>query len=193
MSLRHLFPMHSNILLVPHWVVDSLHRHDLSIDDVLDLPKIKTILSMNDLLSLAAIQSFGEMVLGSRDIVAGATSVFCEWKTSCAGSKETEDFLERNIYPFENDAVTRESVKSRLFTTMPMSAKAEATIEVKPIQDIALAVVVYPGLFTEQTSPTLRLDLHRALLRQLYVYEEQSVVNATPLFRSYLGHLLRQS
>lgn len=181
-----------NVYLVPHWIVEALHRNDLSVGDLLDFPKIKPILSMNDLLSVVALQSFGEMVVGSRDIVAGASSVFCEWMTSCAGSKEMTEWIDRNLCPFEHDVVTRASVQTRLLTKPELPAKGDKAFEVLPLQDKALAVVLYPGFFHESTGADLQFNLISTVLKQLYVYESQAVVNDSAIFRRYLGHLLRQ-
>lgn len=193
MFYRRPFPMHANMLLLPPWVVASLKRHDLTVSDVLDFPKIRTILSMNDLISVLALQSFGDMVVGSRDIIAGPGSVICEWMNSCGGSEGDKAYLEKNIVPFQYDQISKEAVKTRLFSKDSSEPVSDKPYEVHALGDIGLGVVIYPGYFHDLLAMDLRRNLLRDMLRQLYAYEEQTVVASQPIFRSYLGHLSRQT
>ncbi len=193
MFYKPLFPMHSNMLLLPPWVVATLKRYDLQISDVLDFPKIRAILSMNDLLSICTLQSFGDRVAGSRDIFANANSIICEWMDSCKGKGDDRAYLERNITPFQHDAVSLEAVRHRLFSPDSEEPSSDVPYEVHPLGDIGLGVVIYPGYFHEALQMDLRRNLLRDMLKALYAYEGQTVVAQQAIFRQYLGHLSRQT
>lgn len=184
-----LFPMHSNIYLLPHWVVDNMKRRDIPIGQILDFPNLRRSISVNDLLSIVSIQSFGEMVVGSKEIIAGACSVFCEWISSCS-SDEDRNYFKRNIEPFEKDPMTREGVCSRLFQQDPNVSQPKQGYEIIVLNDKAIGIVIYPGYFHSNTEKTTHFEVIRALLKQLYVYEEQSVVANQSIFRKYLDHLM---
>ena len=183
--------MHSNVIVIPHWIAENLHRYEVPLSESLNFKKIHSILSMNDLLSIVAAQSFGEMICGSKGVFANANSVICEWMISCTDEAD-KAFLNRNIAPFENDQITRDSVAVRLFSEDLQSGQDSKAYEIFPIQDYGLAVVVYPGFFKQTTDKQLHVSVIRDILKQLYVYEEQSVVASQPIFRKYLEHLAHQ-
>lgn len=186
-----IFPMHSNVIVLPHWIAENLHRYEVPLSECLNFKKIQSILSMNDLLGIVAAQSFGEMICGSKGVFANANSVICEWMISCTGEDE-KAFLERNIAPFENDQITRDSVAVRLFSDDLESSQYPKPYEIYPIQDYGLAVVVYPGFFKQTTDKQLHSAVTRDILKQLYVYEDQSEVAKQPIFRKYLEQLAHQ-
>ena len=69
-ATKHIFPMHSNVIVIPHWIAENLHRYEVPLSESLNFKKIHSILSMNDLLSIVAAQSFGEMICGSKDKIS---------------------------------------------------------------------------------------------------------------------------
>ena len=173
---------HNTIYLIPHWVKESLVRHGLKIGDVLNFAKIRPLLSMNDLLSIEALQSFGQDVTGMRRDFGN--SILYEWLCTAASDKDKE-YIKDQIEPLSQDPFQRDTVKQRLFSEAPASADGQA-YEVLPLEDIGLGVVIYPGFFTGSRGNELHLPVLRDILKQLYVYEEHSTVAATPLTLRYL-------
>jgi len=183
LNLEHLFPMRNNIYLIPHWILSVLRRNGLNNIDVLNYSKLQRILSMNDLASIQVLQSFGEDLLGTRDVVS--SSILYEWYSSADNA--LKESLRKEIEPLAADPILRDTVKERLGDD-EARRQDQPVFEVLPLEDKALMVVLYPGIFTGMNYDR-HFEIVQALLRQLYVYEQQPDVAGTPLFRRYLDLL----
>lgn len=181
--------MHSNIYLVPSWIYETLSRHQLRLVDLLSINKVRTILSMNDLLELNALQSCANHVFGTRDI--GGHSFLYEW-SSTALTEEDKRYVNSKLSPLASDPLPLTSIKERLFSEAEPSGDRRA-FQVLPLEDRALAVVLQPGYFSDTRVRSQRFAVTREVLKQLYVYEKHTTVTALPLTLSYLGHLSEQA
>lgn len=181
--------MHSNIYLVPSWIHETLARHQLKLVDLLSIHKVRAILSMNDLLELNALQSCAHHVFGTRDI--GGSTILYEW-SSTALTEEDKRYVNSNLSPLASDPFHLSSIRERLFSETPVS-EGERAFQVLPLEDRALAVVLYPGFFSDTRVRNQRFAVTREVLKQLYVYEKHSTVAALPLNLSYLGYLSEQA
>jgi len=182
-NLEHIFPMRNNIYILPYWVMDVLKRNGLKHIDVLNFAKLRPILSMNDLASIQACQSFGEDLTGMRDGISG--SIVYEWYSSADDA--LKDSLRRQIEPLAADQALRDTVKERL-NLGDYDRPRDSLFEVLALEDKAVGIVVYPGVFSGNTFDR-QFDIVRALLRLLYVYEQPTDVTGTSLFRRYLDLL----
>lgn len=180
LNMNHIFTMKSNTYLLPFWIMDLIQKHGLRQSDVLDFTKIQPKLSISDLASVQALQSYGETVIGQRDIVSG--SILYEWYSTASEAQRT--MLDLQVEPLSKDQSFSNDLRSR-FESDPSMARREVPYEVIELEDRALAVVMYPGFFATDRYDQ-QFQIVRALLRKLYVYEQPTVVNGTPLFRRYL-------
>jgi hypothetical protein len=180
LNLNHIFTIKSNLILLPYWVMDLIKKHRLREADVLNYAKVQPVLSMSDLASVQALQSFGEEVIGARDIITG--SILYEWFSSASEAQKGP--LDSTIEPLAKDSSFIASLRSR-FELDPSMAQREVPFEVIALEDRALAVVMYPGFFAADRYDQ-QFQIVRALAKQLYVYEQPTVVAETPLFRRYL-------
>jgi len=173
--------MKSNTYLLPFWVMDMIQKHGMRQADVLDFAKLQPKFSFSDLASVQALQSYGEQALGERDIVN--SSILYEWYLSASEAQKA--MLDLQIEPLAKDQSFSDSLRSRFLESDPSMARREVPYEVIELEDRALAVVMYPGFFAADRYDQ-QFQIVRALLRKLYVYEQPTVVNGTPLFRRYL-------
>jgi hypothetical protein len=182
-NLEHIFPMRNSIYLIPYWVMAVLKRNGLKHIDILNFTKIRPILSMEDLASIEACQSLAEDLLGTGDVVSA--SIVYEWYSS--SDQELKDTLRREIEPLAKSPTLRDTVKERLQLEEYAPAR-EALFEVLPLEDKAVGIVLYPGIFSGIMYDR-QFEITRALLRLLYVYEQPTDVAGHPLFRRYLDLL----
>lgn len=180
LNMNHIFTIKSNMILLPYWVMDLVKKHRLKEADVLNFAKVQPILSMSDLASVQALQSFGEAVVGTRDIIS--SSILYEWFSSASEAQKI--MLDSSIEPLSKSQSFQDELRPR-FELDPSMAQREVPFEVIALEDRALAVVMYPGFFAPERYDQ-QFQIVRALLRQLYVYEQPTVVAETSLFRRYL-------
>ncbi len=176
--------MHNSVYVIPSWIADALKRHGLQIADILNFSKIKPILSMNDLLSVEAAQSFFQQVTGVRE----SQSIIYEWFTTADDKDKV--YIEKQLEPLSKDKFQRDTVNDRLFSENNFSGNTP--YEVVPLADLAIGVIVYPGAFAASKAHDHHLNVLRAILKQLYVYEKHGPVSESPLNLRYL-ELLAQT
>lgn len=189
MNKHNLFPMSSKLILIPHWVDEALHRHGMSTSEILNFSKVRTVLSMSDLVSVMALQSFADKIVGPGGVVRD--SITYEW-TASASSEEDKEFLTKQMWPLAGDEHQRDLVSGQLFSEESSSGYKQA-YKVVALDDKAIGVIIYPGFFTEARAADHHLNVIRDVLKQLYVYEEHSSVAATPLTLRYLELLSDQT
>lgn len=182
-NLEHIFPMRNNIYILPYWVMMVLNRNGLKQIDILNLERVRPYLSMEDLASVQACQSLAESLLGATDVVSA--SIVYEWYSTA--DEALKDTLRREIEPLAALQATRDTVKERL-QKEEYTPTRPALFEVLALEDKAIGIVLYPGIF-DGIMYDRQFDITRALLRLLYVYEQPTDVAGTSLFRRYLDLL----
>lgn len=178
-------PMRHCVYVIPSWIADTLKRHNLQLVDLLNFGKVKPILSMNDLLSVEAAQSFFETVTGVRE----SQSILYEWH--CTANDVDKVYIKTQVEPLSKDQFQRDTVQARLFTVTEGPGDTNP-FEVVPLADLAIGVVIKPGAFAGAVGSEQHLSVIRAVLKQLYVYEKHGSVAASPLYLRYL-ELLAQT
>lgn len=191
MPKHQIFKMQNNILLVPHWIEEELHRQGESLKVVLDFPTMRRIFSMNDLIGFLVCQKFGESVFCTKDVVSDPNGVVFDWMTT-ATEKADKEYIERNLSSFVEDKKRLEEIESRLFKPGP-ATYATPGYSVVPIEDTHLAVVIQAGAFNPENAAGNAARLANDTLKQLYVYEDASLVAGSSLMRKHLTNLSRQS
>lgn len=181
LNTNHIFTIKGNMMLLPYWVMSLVKKHNLRQEDVLNFAKLKPILSISDLASVNALQTYGESVIGARDIIN--SSILYEWFSSASDDAQ-KSTLDNSVEPLSKDQSFIASLRPR-FELDPTMAQREVPYEVIALEDRALAVVMYPGFFAADRYDQ-QFQIVRALLKLLYVYEQPTVVAATPLCRRYL-------
>jgi hypothetical protein len=192
MRNRPLFKMHDSIILVPHWIEEELRRQGVGIQTLINFPEMKRIFSMNDLIGLLALQNFGESVFGAKEIVRGPGGVVCDWLTS-AQEMADKEHIEKTLTPLVDDPSQAEELHKRLFRRDESLLSSNLPpYRVLPIEDTHLVVVIQPNAFIPQFFAQNSAALVRDTLKQLYVYEDATLVAGTGLMLKHLTNLSKQ-
>ena len=173
------------VYVIPSWIASALKRNKLDLSDLLVFSKIKSILSMNDLLSIEAAQSYWEEVIG----IKNRQSILYEW--ICTANDVDKVFINTQIEPLSKDKFQRDTVRSLLFTETN-NLGMQAPFEVVPLADLAIGVVISPGAFAGTKAKGHHLSVLRDILKQLYVYERRTPVTASELYLRYLELLSQE-
>ena len=177
--------MHQCVYVIPSWVANTIKRHQMPLSDLLVFNKIKSILSMNDLLSIETAQSYFEEVVGIKEF----QSILYEW-TSTANDVD-KVYIRTQLEPLSKDKFQRDTVHTLLFTETN-NLSGQTPFEVVPLADLAIGVVISPGAFAGTKAKDHHLSVLRAILKQLYVYEKRTPVTASELYCRYLELLSQQ-
>jgi hypothetical protein len=158
----------------------------MSLSDLLVFDKIKSILSMNDLLSIETAQSYFKEVIGIKYM---SQSILYEW--ICTANDVDKVYINTQIQPLSKDKFQRDSVHALLFTETD-NLSGQTPFEVVPLADLAIGVVISPGAFASTMAKDHHLSVLRAILKQLYVYEKRTPVISSEIYHRYL-ELLSQT
>lgn len=178
-------PMHQCVYVIPNWIAATLKRHQMQLSDLLVFNKIKSILSMNDLLSIEAAQSYFKEVIGIKE----NQSILYEWYSTANDVDKV--YINTQIEPLSKDKFQRDTVHSLLFTETN-NLSGQPPFEVVPLADLAIGVVISPGAFAGTKANDHHLSVIRDILKQLYVYEKRTPVTASGLYLRYLELLSQE-
>ncbi len=172
------------IVLIPHWVQEILQRNQLPLSACLDLEKIKPIMSLNDLVSFAALQSFYKQITGADSPM---NSLLWVWSQSFPTTNvEMKDFLWNKVNTLSSDASFKNEVKTRLLSADARVSQHKDAFITYDLQPQVVGVVIFPGFFVGEYGSEFQKPLVEAILKLLYVYESTHEVAKTPLFKRYL-------
>ena len=167
-----------SLFLVPYWIVNSLARHGLPLTTVRDLPKLREIVSAEDLTLTLILNQHPAPVFG----VDAPTSGLNSWLTSpeaCA------------IYGKLTDLVPlhQQGLEERLLNEHNADPKYPHEFEIRDLDDDTFLVIIYPGHFGGADAQRHQFKLIRAYLKQWYGYSNFDAVARDPLFQRYLTQL----
>lgn len=174
------------IIVVPHWVRDALHRNDLRLEDVLDFDKLRTVVSTSDLAGFLTLQSKLNAVVGTDDITT-YFALYEAWRKSA--SPDNLKFLENSVRALEGTPEIVDELVTRLLNDDGrMRERYEKPFNSYDITPAVGAIVIYPGYFG-QVNVELQLQVVRAVLRLLHMYQKQHDVYSTSWQRQYIALL----
>lgn len=174
------------LVLIPYWIAESLKRNPtLTMSAVLSFPTIRKIASLNDLLCMEALQEMGAWLTGQEWM---PNSLWEIWSKSVPDDQpETYKFLTGGVWSLAKDACIVSEVKARLFSPESRHPRHEKAYTCYDLSADVLGVVINPGFFVgTPDTKELQLALTRDVLKVLYVYDTQSEVAKTSLFKRYL-------
>lgn len=183
-----------NIIIVPHWVYETLHRNGMNLGDCLNFDKIRGIFAQADLVAFMAVQEDMSYITGdSRGGYGGYTTLWGQWYQS-AIHPDAKALLMNAIAPMSVDQTFQQSARDRLFSPDAKRARDEEPFITYDIAPTVGAIVVYPGHFTSPVLGELQVRALTAILKTLYVYSTHHEVSRTPWYRQYLmGLSLKQA
>lgn len=174
-----------NIILIPHWVHETMKRNKLELPEVLDFKKLRTLLSLQDMAGFLALQEFAAQLTGLKEVHIG--SLYFGWSASIlANEHDQQDYLGKVVAPLADDPSIQKEVAARLFETAARQIRLEKPFICYDLSPEFEGVVINPGFFTQTSDSSLQAELVSAMLKALYVYEPYNEVCKTPLFKRHL-------
>ncbi len=173
-----------NVILLPYWAEDVIKRQKLTMGDLLDFEKVRTIFSVHQLAELLAMQRCCEKIVGSYE-GGFFTGLFWQWTQSARGEGHT--FLTEVVVPISDHANTQSAFEQEYFNKEARQERHAEPFIIYDLQREVVGLVVYPGWFDQaETNPELQLKLVRALIRAFYAYQPRHEVAQRPLYLNYI-------
>lgn len=198
--------MKHSVFFVPYWVVDTLQRNRLPLTTLLEISKLRTVLSGGDLAAISYLNSHLSLLLpplknkhmgsnGTEDAEFAYDEYFCideHWRSNSVGTDLS--WLQTTLPVIKQQPQTEQNLKARLFDAEPKAWQPSETPEEKPfiIYDLdrtVSLVSIQAGHFKTKFGPgarQLQLELVRAVLKVLYAYMPYNTLAKTSWFRHYL-------
>lgn len=173
---------------VPDWIVKTLKRNGLKLEDLLYFERIQPFFSTDDLASLVCCSALSKTFTGVD--VSGDTHLWgVHWleNSNEASKKSIHDVLALS----RSDAANEETL-ARL-AQMPTESRYEEkreSFKVELVGDFGVFVVLASG-FTADQRMMDHFKITQCVLKKLYVYEEHHKLMARPLGRVYIESLLQ--
>jgi hypothetical protein len=183
-----------DIIIVPYWVYESLHRHGMNLSDCLDFEKIRGVFSQSDLVQFLCNQADMKYITGNEQTGLEADAgLWGKWNQTLM-TEDAKKLLYNAVSPMSTDPTFQQAARDRLFSPAVKRARDEEAFITYDIAPEVGAIVVYPGHFTSAVLGELQVRALQAILKVLYVYNTQHEVSRTPWFRQYLtGLSLKQA
>lgn len=201
-----------NIILIPHWVAESLGRNKLAIADCLNLDRLRSVISINDLATFLALQDQVHQVVGGNpdlNFMYGCSwTLQAEWAGGEAypyvcGDREhlpanarlnrleerpvdkshpNYHFVYEQLHPLAVDATTLKELNDRLFSGQRDLERYEKPFITYDLTREIAGIVINPGLFTTGD----HIAFVEAVLKLCYVYQPYHEVCMTTWYKRYL-------
>jgi len=183
-----------DIIIVPHWVHESLHRNGMNLGDCLDFEKVRKVFSQSDLVQFLCIQDSIKYLTGTEETLQAIDAgLWRKWNETVM-TEDAKALLYNAVSPMSTDPTFQQAARDRLFSPDVKRARDEEAFITYDIAPDIGAIVVYPGHFTSAVLGELQVRALQAILKVLYVYNTEHEVSRTPWFRQYLtGLSLKQA
>ena len=170
------------IVLIPHWIQETLWRKNLSLAACLDLDKLIPLISMSDMACYAALQSYFKHIIGTEE----PDWLYSNWCDSIAENNAVTLNYRDTVIQLANDGSVSKELYSRLFDVSSKVSQYEEPFKVYDLAPKVCGVVIYPGFFLEKPDLALQKSLIEAILKVLYIYDAYHDVAKTSSFKRYL-------
>lgn len=175
------------VILIPYWIEEILKRQKtLRMSACLDFPALRPLVALADLAAFEAMQDTWESVLGVKECMYN--DLWGHWARSIPEDQpQTAKFLTGVVWPLGENVAVRKDLAERLYTPESRVARYEKPYTCYDLSSDVMGVVIYPGFFVDAIGvKEYQFALARDILKTLYVYDTQSEVAATSLFKRYL-------
>lgn len=173
-------------VLIPVWILETLKRNNLPLSACLDLEKIKSILSLNDLATFLSIQDdrYMKLLTGVNEHLSQLSLI---WSDGIPKSNpELKTFFWETLSVIAKDAAFHKEITSRLFSEETNSNQYEEPFTIYDLTPEVYGIVIYPGHFITDNNIELQRAVVEAILEVSYVYASFHDVARTPFFKRYL-------
>lgn len=180
------------VVLIPHWIHETLTRHQLPISEALNFNALRRIVSANDLAGYLLLNNRHAHHVGLTD---RPDSVFTDlgvvfYKTI---TQEHISYLNDVLYPLADTDIVKNDLIDRLFSADSRTPQYEVPFNIYDLSSEHQGIVINPGYFTGEAGSDQHIfDLLEAVVKALYVYAPLHEVARTPVFLRYLGLLSKK-
>lgn len=172
-----------NIVYIPQWIIESIQRQKLHPRVVLDLKVLRQIVSLDDLVSLIALNnSLGEL-LGldiSLNIGTGLTQYWLQYADA-----ESKDYLTRTVIPNIAPDTARVALERLVSDTWEEDMIVDEFVGIDLSADTSAIILKY-GFFNSLNTQHIELSLIEEILQILYVYFPHHEIANSAVGRKYL-------
>jgi hypothetical protein len=188
-------PAKRDPVLVPHWIIKQLARSKLPLNTVLNLDKLKTVCSQEDLAILLDLNQNPHPIFGVPYIGMGLLRFWADYFPEAF--RKVQEVLP--LYKGKCDARLYVAAAEQKPDSAPPVAAGGTTPGLDActafdIQEMesgldttsVLFVIVYPGYFGGPQSTEVQQQLRRAYLQQSYVFLNFSEIARDSVFMQYL-------
>lgn len=178
------------VILIPHWIHESLRRRQLPVSEVLNFAALRRIVSVDDMVAFLLLQRVSDRV-GVSEPNRGLVSLQNAWGTTV--TNEHSDYLYNTVYPLTEMKQFQGDLVERLFSADARNAQYENAFNIYDLSSKYLGVVINPGFYTGEDGTTQhQFELLEELVKALYVSAPFHEVAQTPVFLRYLGLLSKK-
>lgn len=179
------------VILIPHWISETLKRHQKPTEAVLDFALLREIVSLNDLAGMEILNTLGDR-LGLAE--HSAWPLADAWTRGYHEGHALNKYYFETVVPFSEVPSTKTDLIDRLFSIDARNDRYEKPFIIYDMAPNHIGVVIYPGFFTGEDGNCAehQFSLLEELVKALYVYAPLHEVAATSVFHTYLGLLSKK-
>lgn len=179
--------VNKQFVIIPFWVESVLNRNNIGLVDILDYSKLKSILSINDIAQLLALQCLEESITIKE--LDGKWYLFNSWSKSAQASQKTE--LDSVVDQLSCSKDLQRELMGRLsLEYAPIVFNIEAPkYKIIDLNRDVTAIVLNPGFIDFERDQVNAFNIFSNLLKSLYVYNTISDVSTHKLFSKYVNML----
>lgn len=178
-----------DIILIPHWIHETLIRHSRPIEDALNFGQMRKIISIEDLVGWMILNRAAHHVgLSDANSELGLITLESAWCGTV--DAESSDYLYNVASPMASLTQFKLDLHNRLFTADSASPQYEEAFNIYDLAREHVGVVINPGFFTgEEGSHQHIFALIEAIVKALYVNAPLHEVAQSSVFLRYLDLL----
>jgi len=169
-----------NVFLIPYWIVNTVVRNHLTLNTALDLEKLTSITSAEDLALTSLLNEHSGPVFGGSMY---SPVLYASWYKD----ERSWNKFYTQIKPLE--PLVANDLNDRLFNPAAREDRYPVPFEIKDIDPKTFLVIIYPGYFGSPESKQYQYQLIRELLKLFYVYEGYDDMARRQIFEYYLNQL----
>lgn len=198
MDMKLIFPMSRRIYAIPYWVASAIRRNNMKMEELLDFDKASALLSQNDIVSLLCAHQLGKDLFPSmpthHDSPLGSfwfTDAQTKENIKASHNVECKLALDPDAFAEVKKRLYSEDASSRTDVAISNSDPA-CGFEVVALRDQAVGIILYNSIRKAGDVRETEYQLLRAIVKQLYVYEQPTKVAESFVYGLYLKTLMRR-
>lgn len=191
------------VVFAPHWVVETLQRKRLPLTSILELNKLRGVLSAKDIVAIALLNDQCSELAGDPNRQNSNHEVHRTYETFSyrtiwyeTGATADRNWLDSTFNYLYSEPIAKQDLDARLFSpdvdSNPFDAPSEKAFIIYDLDRNHTLISIQAGHFISGNVSgrrLLQLELVRAVLKVLYVHMPYNQIANTVWFGSYLSKL----